>query len=211
MKKIIISVIVTILTLSASSFAIPAVGSGFGCLTTAQSHAQGTGDLGFAIGLGDNATTFIGSLKYGLSTYTDGRIKVGMYDPDYGDAGFMIGGDFLYQMFSVRENPNRPFDMAPGGFFEYIDFEGGSVFELGAQIIGSYDFEMTGGSILSPYARFNMRMESISADGGGSESELKFGINGGVCFQVSELIKLYGEFQFDGNDGVFFGLDYNVL
>ena len=211
MKKIIISVFVAVLMMATGSFAVPAVGSGFGCLTTAKSHVQGAGDLGFAIGLGDNATSFVGSLKYGLSAYTDGRIKIGMYDPDYGDAGFMVGGDFLYQMFSVAENPDRPFDMAPGGFFEYIDFEGGSVFELGAQVIGSYDFEMDNGNIIAPYARFNLRMESISADHGGSESELKFGINGGVCFQVSELIKLYGEFQFDGNDGVFFGLDYNVL
>ena len=211
MKKIFISVFLAILIMATSSFAIDALGSGFGCLTTAKSHEQGTGDLGFAIGLGDNATSFAGSLKYGLSSYTDGRIKIGMFDPDYGDAGFMIGGDFFYQMFSVQENPDRPFDMAPGGFFEYIDFEGGSVFEIGAQVVGSYDFEMSSGRLLIPYARFNMRMESISADGGGSNSELKFGVNGGVCFELSELIKLYGEFQLDGNDGVFFGLDYNVL
>ena len=199
------------LIMATNSLAVPAFGTGSGCLTTAKSHEQGVGDLGFALGIGDNSTSFFGSFEYGFSTYTDGRIKIGMLDPDGGETGIMIGGDFLYQMFSVQENMDRPFDMAPGAFFEYINLDGGSILEIGGQVVGSYDFDMSNGRILSPYARFNLRMESISADGGGSNSELKFGINGGVCFEVSDLIKLYGEIQLDGNDGLFLGLDYNVL
>jgi hypothetical protein len=211
MKKVFIIAFVLSVFIGGNTLAVDAVGSAFGCLSTAKALGQGKGNLGFAIGLGDNATSFVGSFDYGLSTYTNGRIKFGIYDPDAGDAGFAIGGDFRYQMFSVAENPNRPFDLAPGGFFEYLDAEWGSIIEAGALVIGSYPFKTPGGSIIAPYAKFNLRIESISPEFGDSETELKFGFNGGICFEASELIKLYGEFQIDGNDGIFLGLDYNIL
>ena len=211
MKKLIIIAFVLAIFAGGNVLAIDAAGSAFGCLSTAKALGQGKGNLGGGIGLGNNATSFFGSFDYGLSAYTNGRLKLGLYDPDGGDAGFVLGGDFRYQMLSMADNPDNPFDLAPGGFFEYIDFEGGSVFEIGAMAIGSYPFEMSNGKILSLYGRFNLRLESYSSDGGGSDSELKFGLNGGVCFEISELVKLYGEFQLDGNDGLFFGIDYNVL
>jgi hypothetical protein len=211
MKKVIIITFTIAVLASGNVLAIDAAGSGFGCLTTAKALGQGKGYLGGAIGLGDNATSFFGSFDYGLSTYTNGRLKLGIYDPDMGDAGFVFGADFRYQMLSISENPNNPFDLAPGGFLEYIDYEGGSVFEIGAMVIGSYPFETSGGNILAPYARFNLRLEHYSSDGGGSDSKLKFGLNGGVCFEISDMVKLYGEFQLDGNDGLFLGVDYNVL
>ena len=211
MKKIFVITLVAGIFLGGNVLAIDAFGSAFGCLTTAKALGQGKGNLGFNIGLGDNGTSFNGTFDYGLSAYTNGRLKFGIFDPDFGDAGIAFGGDFRYQMFSVTENNDHPFDMAPGAFLEYVDFEGGSIFEIGAMMIGSYPFETSGGRILAPYARFNLRLEHYSSDGGGSDSELKFGINGGVSFEISDLIKLYGEFQIDGNDGIFFGLDYNIL
>jgi len=211
MKKVIILTFVLAIFLGGNVFAIDAAGSAFGCLSTAKALGQGKGYLGGGIGLGSNATSFFGTFDYGLSTYTNGRLKLGLYDPDGGDAGLVLGGDFRYQMLSIAEDPDKPFDLAPGGFFEYIDFEGGSIFELGAMAIGSYPLELSSGNILSLYGRFNLRLEHYSADGGGSDSELKFGLNGGVCFEVSELVKLYGEIQLDGNDGLFLGIDYNVL
>ena len=211
MKKIVIITFVLAILMGGNVIAIDAAGSAFGCLTTAKALGQGKGYLSGGIGLGDNATSFFGSFDYGLSNYTNGRLRLGLYDPDVGDAGIVFGGDFRYQMLSLEENPDHPFDLAPGGFLEYIDFEGGSVFEIGAMAIGSYPFVTSSGKILAPYARFNLRLEHYSYDGFDSESELKFGLNGGVCFEVSELVKLYGEFQLDGNDGIFFGVDYNVL
>jgi hypothetical protein len=49
---------------------------------------------------------------------------------------------------------------------------------------------------------------STSAD---SNSDIKFGLNGGVAWDLTRLMRLYGEFQLDGNDGVFFGIEFGVM
>ena len=91
MKKLIIIAFVLAIFAGGNVLAIDAAGSAFGCLSTAKALGQGKGYLGGGIGLGNNATSFFGSFDYGLSTYTNGRLKLGLYDPDGGDAGFVLG------------------------------------------------------------------------------------------------------------------------
>jgi hypothetical protein len=47
--------------------------------------------------------------------------------------------------------------------------------------------------------------------GDDSESNLEVGLNGGVRWGLTETVSLFGEFQLDGNDGVFFGLNLGVI
>ncbi|HWR83536.1 MAG TPA: hypothetical protein VN285_09550, partial [Candidatus Deferrimicrobium sp.] len=169
------------------------------------------------VGIADN-TSVVGWLNYGLSEYVDGRIKLGLVDADGGDTEVTLGADFKYQFWSVGSAPSNALDLAAGGFFEFVDYGPFSVLQLGGQILGSYPFHMRNGSVLSPYGRFNVRLERLSWDRGfggrptsDSESDLDFGFNGGVQWQVVPTVGLYGEFQIDGNDGIFLGIDFSVL
>ncbi len=195
------------LGLAAHASAQSAAGSAFGSLTTATTLGQGHGNFGGGVGIAD-ATSVFGTFTYGLSKYTDGRIRLGFRDDV--DAELTFGADFKWQFWNVGQGRREPLDMALGGFFEYTDFGPLSVFQFGGQLFASHPFQLSRSGALSPYGRFNARMESFSG-GGASETELEFGLNAGVAWQATPAVALFGEFQLDGNDGVFFGIDFNIM
>lgn len=216
MKKIIL-IAVSIFILGTAGVMADGVGSAFGNFSTAQTSGMGSGSMFAGVGFAD-ATSVIGAFTYGLSAHTDGRLKLALVDNDGSDTKFAFSADFKYNFISTGELQNGPFDMALGGFAEYYDYDGASVFTIGAQYLGSYPFQLNDSrkSFLVPYGRFNARMEMISWDnplpnGDDSDSNLEFGLNAGVKWQMTPTIDLFGEFQFDGNDGFFVGLDFNVM
>jgi len=223
MKKLIVTTIALVAFATASVSAIDAHGSAFGSFATAKAMGQGKGAFGGGIGIAD-ATSFVGWFSYGLHEYIDGRVKIGMIDPDGGDSKVTFGADARYQFWDMADVNEKPFDMAFGGFFEYVDYDFGSVWQLGGEAIGSYPIELHSGTTITPYGRFNLRLEGYSVDeqtftgpygnytvGGDSETKIKFGINGGAAWQATPTIKVYGEFQLDGNDGLFLGAELSVL
>jgi len=216
MKKIMILVSLGLILVSASSYAIDAVGSSFGTLTTARAMGQGTGAFGFGVGVADR-TSFVGSFAYGLSEYSDGRLKLGLADPDNSDTKLTLGADYKWQFWNYGPTTKHPFDFAVGVFLEYVDFDPFSALQLGGQLIGSYPVHLKDGGTLTPYGRFNARLEWLSRDlpptatGDDSESNLEVGLNGGVQWQMTTTVGLYAEFQLDGNDGIFLGIDFAVM
>ncbi|MFQ5499995.1 MAG: hypothetical protein ACE5FH_10020 [Candidatus Zixiibacteriota bacterium] len=56
-----------------------------------------------------------------------------------------------------------------------------------------------------------MSFDNTAPTDNDSRSNLEFGLNGGVAWNVSRNLTLFGEFQLDGNDGIFFGLDFDIL
>lgn len=207
MRKRIAVIMAFVLGLAASASADWAAGSSFGCLATASSLGQGRATLGGGVGIADGTSAF-GTFKYGLSKYTDGRLRLGIRDDN--EAEITFGADFKWQFWNVGQGRREPLDMALGGFFEFVDAGGVSVFQFGGQLFGSYPFRLSGGGTLSPYGRFNIRMESFSG-GGGSDTELEFGLNGGVAWKATPTVEFFTEFQVDGNDGIFIGIDFNVM
>ena len=220
MKKLTVITLVVVLMFGASSFAIDAAGSGFGNLMTAKAQGQGKGNFGGGVGIAD-ATSFFGSFTYGLSRYMDGRLHMGMSDPgDNADAELIFGADIKWQMWGVEDSTsNRPFDFAIGGLFEYVSTDFISVLQLGGFALGSYPFVLSNGSTLSPYGRLNLRLENLSYDWPAgfppdlddSESNLEFGLHAGVAWKFGSTTTAYAEFQLDGNDGLFLGIDFNVM
>ncbi|MEW6049651.1 MAG: hypothetical protein AB1644_01105 [Candidatus Zixiibacteriota bacterium] len=204
MKKTAWIVAIACLLFGLNVAAYDAVGTAFGALTTAQSLGQGKANIGAGVGIAD-ATSVFGQLSYGLSKYTDGRLKLGLVD-DY-NTELAFGADFKWQFLSTTGDSRRPMDMALGGFFEFTEFGGQTLFQFGGQFFGSRSFRMSNGSALTPYGRFNARLESIED----ADTKIRFGLNGGCAWAVSTTINLYGEFQLDGNDGVFFGIDFNMM
>ena len=154
---------------------------------------------------------FFGGLSYGVSRYGEGRIRIGLRDEsEFSDTKFTIGADLRWTVWDYQPGTRTPFDFAVGGLFEYVSFGGASVLQLGGQAIGSAPIAVGTKTTLTPYGRITLRMESVDTDFGGSDSNLEFGLNGGVEWPISPVVTFFGEFQLDGNDGIFFGFDYNV-
>lgn len=213
MKKVLLGFLMLAVLSTTSAVADNAVGSAFGALTTAKVLGQGKANFMGAVGIAD-ATSFIGAVTWGMSSEMDGRIKLGLIDPDNADTEFTLGLDAKWQIWRAQATQGEPFDMAVGAQFEYVDYDFGSALQIGANLLGSYPFVLTNNDILAPYARLNARIEILDMDtpgGGGSDSNLELGLNAGVAWQITTVTTFYGEFQLDGNDGLFIGIDFNVM
>lgn len=191
------------------------VGSVFGTLTTARTVGQGGGEFGVGAGFAD-ATSFFGTFAFGVSRYTDLRFKLGFHDDllPGDDIALAFGTDFKWQFWNVRDAGRPPLDMAVGALFEYIDGENFSAFDIGGHLIGSYPFGLSNNMVLSPYGRINVRLETVSIDVPGfsdDDSDLEFGINGGVGYTFTRTVNGFVEFQIDGNDGIFLGVSFLVM
>lgn len=214
MKRIVIaSILILAVVITATPAKAEGAGTVFGNLMTAQALGQGKGDFTAGVGIAD-LTSFFGQFNYGLSQYMNGRLKLGLADPGEGaDTELTLGADLMWQIWDYTGAPENkhPFDMGLGGVFEWADYGNLSVIQLGGFALGSYPIALEGGSVIAPYGRLGIRWENIDYDGGGSNSDLEFGINGGMKWEVTDATSLFGEFQFDGNDGVFFGVNFNVM
>ncbi len=202
MKKTISLLVVTFFLMSSLVTA-----GGFGSLTTATTTGIRNGNFMGILGTGD-ITTFGGIFTYGMSENTDGRVKLGLIDGKGGaDATLMFAVDFKYNFISIDSSlQNGPFDMALGGFFEYYDGDVSSTWSIGGQYIGSYPLTMSNNSILSPYGRLGVRLQSFN-----SNSDLEIGFNAGVKWELNDNIDLFGELELDDSDNFFFGIDFRVL
>jgi hypothetical protein len=203
--------LITILTSISLAYGDESVGTITGTLTTAEACGFGIGYIGGFVGLGDNATTIFGTVTYGFSDYTDGKLKFGFSDPDgrNTDPKMLLGVDLKYQFMDYNSQSRQPLDMSVGGFLEYVDYGYFTLTELGGSLTGSIPYRFNGGQRLIPYGRLNFRVERLS--NGGSESNFQAGLNLGAKFEFTEDMSLYGEFQIDGNTAFLTGLEFRAF
>jgi len=193
--------------------AAKSIGLATGNLTTADAAEYGVGYVGGFVGFGDEAAAVFGSITYGISEYTEGRVKFGFSDRDAPDTDpqFLFGLDVKYELMDYYDKLRKnPFDLATGGFIEYVNYEGFSTVELGGNLIGSLPFRFESGQRLIPYSRINLRWERYSS-GGESDSYFRGGLNIGTKFELNSDFGFYGEIQIDGNTGVFGGLEMRAF
>lgn len=206
MKKTAILVTAIVLTAGmAHGGSLDAHGTAFGTMSTAQTIGQGLGALGLGVGAAE-MNSFFGFFAYGMSATSEGRLKLGIVDKNKEDAKVTFGLDFHHQMLDANTARQDPLDLAVGGFMEYVD----NSFQIGADLLGSHPINLSNNTTLTPYGRFNVRLERIKR-GAETESDLKFGLTFGAAWDMTADFGLYGELQFDGNDGLFIGLRYRVL
>ena len=181
-----------------------------GQLSTAQSPGPGNSFLGGYFGIYEDAFSFFGQYRYGFANYLDGAIKLGVINVDVrnsGDkAGLLLGGDIKYQLLDAVLGD--PFDLAIGGGTEFTAVEDLTIFSLGGNLVGSYPFEMRNGRHISPYARFNLRMQR--AGNGDTETDLKAGLNLGTQLELSQSWYLLGEFFIEDQIGFVLGFNYKL-
>jgi len=212
-KIIAITLILGIL-FSATAFARKGPGLASGFLNTADACGFGVGHIGGFAGIGDEATSVFGAITYGFSDFTEGRLKLGFSDLDVtgADPELMFGADLKYEFMDYYDKSKKqPLDMAFGAFLEFVNYEGGSVWEIGGNLITSIPYHFKSGRRLIPYGRFDLRLEQLSSENANDESDFKIGLNIGAKYELGSDMSIYGEFQFDDNTGLFAGLDFRAF
>ena len=212
-RKTIAAVIALLIVLPFTAvYGGPSVGLASGNLTTADACGFGAGYIGGFVGFGDDVTSLFGTMTYGFSQYTEGRVRFGFADLDAPDTDpqLLVGFDFKYEFLDYYDTlRNNPLDLAFGGFIEFVNYDPVSVMELGGNLLASIPYKFKSGQRLVPYSRFNMRLERYS--NGGSDSDFRAGLNLGTKFELTQDVHLYGEIQVDGNTGLFAGLEVRAF
>ena len=241
MKKIMLTVAMLALAFSAQPV-LAAGGSVFGTQSTAVAIGQGNANGAITLGLAD-ITSFVGTFDYGMSKFTTGRLKLGFADASNSDMAISIGGEIRWQVWSVanyvgkkgsksskgiksRKANKKPLDLSIGVMTEYLSIDNdvilagvkntysSSIFQFGGFLLASQSFVTKSGKMITPYGRFNIRLEDTNFENAGgkvSNSDIEIGFNTGVSYQFTNTMNIYGEFQVDGNDGLFIGVDFKVM
>ena len=204
MKRIISLSLCLIIGLAMESSGREPFGSAFGALTYGRSlpKSGATAGMGVGVGVGSpHRNSVNGYFSYGAFEYVETTLKLGLSDAD--EVRVAVGGDVKYQFLDAGPALGDPIDLAAGCFAEYVT----DVFQFGGQVIGSRTFILSNTTqALSPYGRLQVRLESVK-----SKSEIEFGLNAGVKWDVTPNFSLFGELQVDGNEGIFLGLKESVL
>jgi hypothetical protein len=186
-----------------------------GQLSTARTLPTGKYDLGGYFGVYDGAFAFFGQFRGGVSQDFDLGMKLGIINIDPGSrTGVILGGDMKYQILDSRAKD--PFDLSIGAGLEFFSVSDFNIFSFGANFIGSYDFDLSKGRVISPYGRLNLRGQREHTDFGPwwigeshTETDFHAGFNPGASLKVSNNLQIIGEFQFDDNFGFIGGVTYS--
>jgi hypothetical protein len=207
-------IIAGLVILGLSSLTISAQAQFLGQLSTARTLPVGQYDLGGYFGVYEDAFTFFGQFRGGVADYFDLGLKLGLVSFDPGGEGIILGGDFKYQLLDAKQKD--PLDLSLGAGLEFSSVSDFNIFSFGANFCGSYDFALSKGRVISPYARLNLRSQREHVEGGPNwldhdftNTDFKVGINPGVSLKVSTYFQILGELQFDDNFGFIGGVTYS--
>ncbi|HVP37091.1 MAG TPA: hypothetical protein VMT04_08860 [Terriglobales bacterium] len=191
-----------------------------GQLSTASTLHVGQYDLGGYFGVYEDAFAFFGQFRSGVAQDFDMGLKLGVINEAAsthfpGDnTGVLLAGDFKYQL--LRAMAKDPFDLSIGLGLEFSAVSHYNIFSVGANFIGSYDFDLSGGRTISPYARLNLRgqrehyhEEFLIGEVSATDNDFKVGLNAGASLKVSSNLQILGELQFDEVFGFIGGVTYS--
>jgi hypothetical protein len=189
-----------------------------GQLSTARTLSPGQYDFGGYFGVYEDAFAFFGQFRGGVAQDFDLGLKLGVINEAAsthfpGDnTGVLLAGDMKYQL--LRAMAKDPFDLSIGLGLEFSAVSHYNIFSFGANFIGSYDFDLSGGRVISPYARLNLRGERVHLDlgypfEGVTDNDFQVGLNAGASLKVSSNLQILGELQFDEFFGFIGGVTYS--
>lgn len=189
-----------------------------GQLSTARTLSPGQYDFGGYFGVYEDAFAFFGQFRGGVAQDFDMGLKLGVINEAASshfpedNTGVLLGGDLKYQL--LRAMAKDPFDLSIGLGLEFSAVNHYNIFSFGANFIGSYDFDLSGGRVISPYARLNLRGQRKHLDLGlpfenVTDNDFKVGLNAGASLKVSSNLQILGELQFDEFFGFIGGVTYS--
>ncbi|MBI3872422.1 MAG: hypothetical protein HY304_05020 [candidate division Zixibacteria bacterium] len=196
---------------------------GFGQLSTAHAMDRRTADVGGFFGVFENSKVVFGQYRRGLFEQGDGGIQFGIIDPDGGSAGIAIGADLKFTLMTTRQSD--PFDLAIDARTAFFNLDQFTLLQFGGSVVVSRDYPLTGNRAITPYGAVNLRVDGASYDNhvermgymaraqatnGGTDTNFNIGAVGGVKWDASELLDIFGEAILDDQLGVILGVNFKI-
>lgn len=173
-----------------------------GQYTSAKPLHQGKSLLGGYLGVFDDGVSGVGQYRYGIAEPFDGGLQFGVVNPDGPpDAGLLLGADGKYLLLANRLGD--PFDLAVGGFFGLFAGDNASI-SLGANLIGSKDFSLQSGHRITPYGRFQLRVDQ------NGDADFNVGLSFGAELEVAPSTGIIGEMQLTDTVGFILGANFGL-
>lgn len=165
---------------------------------------KGNSNLFSNVGIYDDALALVAGYRVGVGGYTDLGLRGGYVDAkNGGDDGFMLSGDFRYQVLELRIQD--PIDMSVGSLVETVLDQSEGNISVGAFAVGSRAIALTAEKNIVPYGRLIMRWDRY-----GNNDEFNIGFNIGAFYDVNSTTATSMEFQFDNQFGFIIGLIYRL-
>lgn len=174
-----------------------------------------TREFNFAIaGGGDYGTSGLFQWREGIGPDTHFSLDVGFADPDFGDAGFLLGGGLAQRI--MRSTQDTPIDvLLTGGL--YGEFGSNVSFvriPIGA-VVG-HRFPIEGSkTAITPYVHPRISLDACVSDCHGLDTKVKLNFDIGADFEVTPKLSLRGAIlvggvsAFDSQAGFGFGVAFH--
>lgn len=154
----------------------------------------------------EGGTSLVFQWREGLGPRSQFSLDAGIADPEFGDARFLIGGGYGYQMNRASANPDLPLDMlfTAGAYGSFGD--GLSIIRIPVGVSIGRRFPLEGDLAITPYVhpRAALFFCSDCAD----ETDLRINFDLGVDFELTQTLSLRGSIMFGGDDEEAFGLGF---
>lgn len=151
-----------------------------------------TREFNFAIaGGGDYGTTGLFQWREGIGPDTHLSLDVGFADPDYSDAGFLIGGGLGQRI--LRATQDTPIDVIfTGGLYGEFGMSQSFVrIPIGA-VVG-HRFPIEGSkTAITPYVHPRVSFDACVSDCHGLGTKVKLNFDLGADFEVTQKLSLRG-------------------
>ncbi len=151
-------------------------------------------------------TSLVFQWKEGLGPRSQFSVDAGIADPDFGDARFLIGGGYGYQLNRASQNADLPLDMmfTAGAYGSFGD--GLTIIRVPVGVSIGHRFPLEGNMAITPYVhpRAALFFCSDCAD----ETDMRINFDLGVDFELTQTLSLRGSIMFGGDDEEAFGLGF---
>jgi hypothetical protein len=174
-----------------------------------------TREFNFAIaGGGDYGTSGLFQWREGIGPDTHLSLDVGFADPDFGDAGFLLGGGIGQRI--LRSSQDTPIDVIlTGGIYGEFGIKPSFVrIPIGAVVGHRFPIEGTKTAI-TPYVHPRVSLDACVSDCFGLGTKVKLNFDIGADFEVTQKLSLRGAIlvggvsEFDSQAGFGFGVAFH--
>lgn len=151
---------------------------------------------------GDGGTSLLFQWREGFSPVSQLSLDIGIADPEFGDAYFLLGGAYGRQL--MRANAEMPLDLlfTAGAYAALGD---NSIFRIPVGLSVGHRFPLEGQLAITPYVHPRVAVDVCTecGTGGDSDAEVNASFDLGVNFEVTRQLSLrfaaaFGELDEDG-------------
>lgn len=148
-------------------------------------------------------TSLVFQWREGLGPRSQFSIDAGVADPDFGDARFLVGGGYGYQLNNAATNADMPLDMlfTAGAYLSTGD--SWTTFRIPVGVSIGRRFPLEGNFAITPY--IHPRAALWHCGGDCDDTDLRVNFDLGADFELSETVSLRASLMLGGDDEDAFG------